>query len=97
MSLNGSLRVGRENTARSVITMSTTLVPVSGNSQRVLNVARPLGSVHRLARKIEQPCQHPEGLVQRVPLPAGHVEHPARDIFSRRAIASRFAETALAT
>src|SRR5260370_11040129 len=41
MSSNESLRVGRENTARSVISMSTTLVPVSGNSQRVLNLGSP--------------------------------------------------------
>src|ERR1700694_5317484 len=41
ISSNASLRVGRENTARSVISMSTTLVPVSGNSQRVLNFGSP--------------------------------------------------------
>src|ERR1700677_1492254 len=37
MSLNASLRLGRENTARSVISMSTILVPVKGSSQRALN------------------------------------------------------------
>jgi hypothetical protein len=31
----------RENTARSVISMSTTLVPVKGNSQRDLNFGSP--------------------------------------------------------
>src|SRR6202041_3333549 len=41
MSLNASLRLGRENTARSVISMSTTLVPVKGSSQRDLNLGSP--------------------------------------------------------